>query len=328
MILIINLIYFILLNYSAATPIVSHYPYRVKNMNKAITPQIDEQLFYNKMEKLGAAPHIALSDSKGHIRLAHSEFSPFEGVFNPEPFLTINMATKYIGRIKRVSDKHHLEGILRPGTVGIALPNSGARGYWTKTQILAIAIDLEALANENPAFSITADALSDSAATLHNDALLSSVITAIWRDAEIHGLTSAFFEHGLLVILNRLSELKPHYPSKKHGRALTGYRLNTVLDLIEERLSSNLTLTELAESVDQDKSSFSRAFREAVGYAPYEYFTIRRMERAKQLLCMHLPVTEVALQLGYSNPSKFSAAFRKINGFTPSEWKRSQALLN
>jgi AraC family transcriptional regulator len=35
-----------------------------------------------------------------------------------------------------------------------------------------------------------------------------------------------------------------------------------------------------------------------------------------------LPVTEVALSVGYQTPSSFTAAFRKMTGLTPSEFRR------
>jgi AraC-like DNA-binding protein len=43
------------------------------------------------------------------------------------------------------------------------------------------------------------------------------------------------------------------------------------------------------------------------------------MERARQLLLeRNLNVSEVALRVGYQNPSKFAAAFRREFGISPS----------
>jgi len=47
------------------------------------------------------------------------------------------------------------------------------------------------------------------------------------------------------------------------------------------------------------------------------------MKRAKELLRFGDSVTDTALAVGYANPAKFSAAFRRWVGMTPSAWKRS-----
>lgn len=72
-------------------------------------------------------------------------------------------------------------------------------------------------------------------------------------------------------------------------------------------------------NLGQDSRSFTSSFSAATGLAPYAYFTLRRMEYAKQLLNNELlSITEITLYVGYTNPSKFSAAFRRIYGVSPS----------
>jgi AraC family transcriptional regulator len=64
---------------------------------------------------------------------------------------------------------------------------------------------------------------------------------------------------------------------------------------------------------------FSRAFKESFGLPPHRYLTSRRMDRAKELLSQaDISVTEIGLELGFSNTSSFSAAFHKHTGTTPS----------
>ncbi|PHS30962.1 MAG: hypothetical protein COA95_07225 [Methylophaga sp.] len=309
------------LHKSAITPIVG----KSEKLMTEISRQHRPEAFQQRMQKLGASPQLTRIDPAGTVKLALSEFSPFEGEYASAPYLMLHMCTRHIGRIRRFGDGQELEGVLRPGTVGLALPNTTGEGYWEKMQMLGIAVDLEAFNRENEQ-SFHVDDFAASASALHNDPLITAVMTAMWRDAEVNGLSSAFFDHGLNLVLNRLSEYNKKPESKKASRPLTGVRLTRVLDLIEERISTNVTLLELAQVAEQDKSSFSRSFRQRMGYAPYEYFTFRRMERAKQLLHLGQSVTEVAFTVGYLNPSKFSAAFRRVLGFTPSEWKLSLPL--
>jgi len=44
------------------------------------------------------------------------------------------------------------------------------------------------------------------------------------------------------------------------------------------------------------------------------------MQWARGALAQGCSVTEVALASGYANPSKFSAAFRRVVGCSPSAW--------
>ena len=50
-----------------------------------------------------------------------------------------------------------------------------------------------------------------------------------------------------------------------------------------------------------------------------------RIDRAKQLLLeSSLPISEISLQVGYTNFSHFTQTFRKMTGVTPSDYRRSQ----
>ncbi len=213
---------------------------------------------------------------------------------------------------------------MRPGSVGITLPDVGAEGYWPRAEVLAIMIRKSHLARVSDG-EVSLEQLEGAASTLHRDPLVSTVMSAMWRDAEAHGLSSAFFEHGLAVALRRLAEYR-HVPRrpKRESRPLARRSLQRVMELIESRIGDDVRVSELAIECDLDVRSFTRAFRAATGFAPYEYLTKRRMERAKSLLAAGAAVTEVAFQVGYSNPSKFSAAFRRFNGCTPTRWRRDQ----
>jgi AraC family transcriptional regulator len=68
---------------------------------------------------------------------------------------------------------------------------------------------------------------------------------------------------------------------------------------------------------------FCRTFKQSFGVPPHQYHVQQRMERAKVLLADRTAsVTDIALTLGYSQPSSFSNAFRKMTGWTPTEYRR------
>ncbi len=67
--------------------------------------------------------------------------------------------------------------------------------------------------------------------------------------------------------------------------------------------------------------TLQRVFKQMYGVTIFEYRTQVRMQESKNLLIDNdLSITEIAGICGYSNASKFSAAFKKHFGETPSEF--------
>jgi AraC family transcriptional regulator len=95
---------------------------------------------------------------------------------------------------------------------------------------------------------------------------------------------------------------------------------------IDERLAEDVSLSSLAELVHLSPYHFSRAFKQSFGMPPHRYLTNTRIERAKSLLAARkLSVTEIGLDVGFSETSSFTSAFRKVTGETPTGYRRRVA---
>ncbi|MBB2972963.1 helix-turn-helix domain-containing protein [Mesorhizobium sp. RMAD-H1] len=69
--------------------------------------------------------------------------------------------------------------------------------------------------------------------------------------------------------------------------------------------------------------NFLRRFKRATGQSPMEYVRTLRIEEAKQLLeTTAMPVDDIAIEVGYVEPSAFRHVFRKLVGVTPSAYRR------
>jgi AraC-like DNA-binding protein len=59
-------------------------------------------------------------------------------------------------------------------------------------------------------------------------------------------------------------------------------------------------------------------FKKASGVPPHAYITMRRLERAKELLLeSDLPLVEVAASVGFQTQAHFTEVFHKHTGVTP-----------
>jgi AraC family transcriptional regulator len=93
---------------------------------------------------------------------------------------------------------------------------------------------------------------------------------------------------------------------------------------IEEHVADDIPLATLAELARLSPYHFCRAFKQSFGMPPHRYHAHRRIERAKQLLAnRELPVTAIALDIGFSDTSTFTAAFHRLTGQTPTSYRRN-----
>lgn len=104
--------------------------------------------------------------------------------------------------------------------------------------------------------------------------------------------------------------------------SLDALKLNQLKEFIEEHLSEDLCIANIAAVAYMSPFHFARAFKAATGQPPHRYVTHRRIERAKILLSVtRLPIAEVANRVGFSNQSHFSAQFRRATGTTPKGYR-------
>jgi AraC family transcriptional regulator len=112
-------------------------------------------------------------------------------------------------------------------------------------------------------------------------------------------------------------------PAIRPPSGLTPWQVKRVTTYMLEHASESLTLDELAGVIHLSRFHFCTAFRLATGKTPHEWLVIQRIGMARKLLeDGALNITEVALAVGYGTPSAFTAAFRKIVGCTPTDFRR------
>ncbi len=99
------------------------------------------------------------------------------------------------------------------------------------------------------------------------------------------------------------------------------HHIEKSLKYIDAHLSENLTLTDIAEKAHMSKNYFCRLFKKLNGMAPWDYITVKRIERAVlYLTTTDLTRLEIAQLCGYNNTSNFYYAFKKVTGMSPGDY--------
>jgi AraC family transcriptional regulator len=94
---------------------------------------------------------------------------------------------------------------------------------------------------------------------------------------------------------------------------------------MRDHLGAPIGLDDLAAVVGLSRFHFVTMFRKTTGRTPHAWLVSLRIERAQQLLAdPRLPITDIALAVGYETPSSFAAAFRKVTGTTPTAFRRAR----
>lgn len=164
-------------------------------------------------------------------------------------------------------------------------------------------------------------------ASAFNDEGLNALL-GLLRDELMRGQASLLFVEGIAQAL--AAHLARNYGvtgEESHGgsASLPGYKLRQITDWMAEHLAEEFSLDQLASRAGLSRFHFQRLFKAAVGVSPSHYHTDLRMNEARRLLReTKKSVVDVALEVGYANPSHFARLFRKENGLSPSDYCRQR----
>lgn len=97
------------------------------------------------------------------------------------------------------------------------------------------------------------------------------------------------------------------------------------LDHVERNASEGCSLSRLAAVVGLSPYHFLRQFKREVGLTPYRFVMQTRIRNAIELLRdTRLPVTDIALSVGFGDLSNFIHSFRRELGCSPSQFRKAE----
>lgn len=92
---------------------------------------------------------------------------------------------------------------------------------------------------------------------------------------------------------------------------------------LRENLSHQWTVEEMASLVGLGTTAFSEKVKNFTGFSPLNYLINIRISEATRLLKRpEINVTDIALDTGFYSSQHFATTFKKLTGYTPSEFRK------
>ena len=153
----------------------------------------------------------------------------------------------------------------------------------------------------------------------HVIALLDSAVCQLDHEQAVHG-----------TILKAASLLRKQIDPKAAGAAadrrggLRAWQAGKVRAYIDNHISGPVPVADLCALVQLSEAHFSRAFRRTFGKSPHAFVISRRVELAAQyMLQTEAPLSDIALQCGFTDQPHLCKHFRQTTGHTPAAWRRA-----
>ncbi len=97
-----------------------------------------------------------------------------------------------------------------------------------------------------------------------------------------------------------------------------------IINYLDQHYKEDLIIAELASHFNMSASYFAHFFKQYAQKSVIEYVNETRILHAKNLLEKEeVPISEIALRVGFSDINYFSRKFKAITGITPTEYKKN-----
>lgn len=158
--------------------------------------------------------------------------------------------------------------------------------------------------------------------------LMMSIYTLLANDPVGSGEACQYLT---LALVSKLLVIIRDYCAQ-HGDTLlkrTDIIVAQVKSFINTHFDEDFSLQDMADAIRVSPYYLSHVFKEETGYSPKQYLLRRRLGEAQTLLIStRRAVTDIALEVGFGNPSHFNSMFSKYIGMSPSRYRDSYIDLN
>jgi AraC-like DNA-binding protein len=127
------------------------------------------------------------------------------------------------------------------------------------------------------------------------------------------------FKHRKIDVLRQEKEINQEVP----------FILKQTIKYIDDNITEKINISELAKQTKWKSQHFNRLFNQYIGKTPHQYILEKKIEKAKNLLSeTTVPILQISFELGFKSHSNFCAAFKKVTGKTPENFRKVNDIID
>lgn len=126
------------------------------------------------------------------------------------------------------------------------------------------------------------------------------------------------------IMLTVYSELKPWLNSSLVHQDINSVRVAAILSFIEQHYSENITLSNIAATLNISERETLRCFKKITGESPIQYLLKYRLIQSASVLteCPDKNISAIAEECGFASPAYYTKKFKEFYLCTPREYRQ------
>jgi AraC-like DNA-binding protein len=245
------------------------------------------------------------------------------------------------GKFEWIIEKEHY--VLFPGDLAIVLPNQafgGKKDFMDIGTVAWLYIELEQLEKSGKKRLGKWSFLSDNESKTIRQIFLLNNTPVLTKLKEVGIIFQNLLQEiqnqevGYITRVNQLIDELFILVARQLTRQNTSRRdFPETFMKLEQTLRNNLshqwTVEEMAALVGLGNTAFSEKVKNFTGFSPLNYLiNIRISEAIKLLKKQNVNVTDIALDIGFYSSQHFATTFKKLTGYTPSDFRKKNMSTN
>jgi AraC family transcriptional regulator len=214
----------------------------------------------------------------------------------------------------------------------LVLVPAGQPTYWrwptnSSTSNLGIYLQPELVAQTARSADLNPDRIELMDCFSQSDPHLHQIAMMLLAELRSGGIMGELYVESLtqVLVIHLLRHYSVFQPKIADLYSLPPRRLARAIDYIRAHLDSDLSMVQIANSVNTSPTYFASLFKQATGISLHQYVIKQRVERAKLLLeTTDLPIADIASQVGFASQSHLTRHCKNFTGMTPRQIANSK----